>query len=122
MNRTLYAKVIFEGKTPIEFSKAVKDYLSDEFIKRRAVFVDLVNPMYEQWNSKFDELYPGVDGYDERYIRFICEKHQDALWIANSKNIGLNQVLLESKVENDAECSGYVPKIGVSMILVLCEN
>lgn len=72
MNKTLYAKVVFEGKTPIEFSKAVKDYLMDEFIKRRTIFVDLVNPMYEQWNSKFDELYPGVDGYDMYVFTPFC--------------------------------------------------
>ena len=68
--------------------------LTQEFIKRRKIAVDILNPMYEKWNKEFNDLYPGKDGYSDEYSDFIRSKQKDAINIANAKSIGMNYVKL----------------------------
>ena len=85
----------------------------------RNVFVDLVNPMYEKWNKEFDELYPGTDGYDSKYLKFICEKHREPLRIANAKDMWLNEVELRSDITECGDVYGYVKNLEVAIYLSL---
>ena len=116
---TLKVNFIFEGKAANLLPEFVKNYLISEFANRREVFVDLANPMYEKWNEEFNRMYPNVDGYDPRYLDFICEKHRDILTIANKKRIGANMVELRSEVEDDGDIHAYVKRLGVSIYAVL---
>ncbi len=56
---TMVANFTFKGLGASVLREQVKNYLIKEFVARRNVFVDLVNPMYEKWNKEFYELYPG---------------------------------------------------------------
>lgn len=85
------AKIIFSNNN---LSGWKINLLEREFIKRREIAVDILNPMYEKWNKEFDELYPGKDGYSSDYSRFIKSKQKDAIDTANSKVIGMNLVKL----------------------------
>ena len=56
--RQLIAKIVFKGENAVRLSQDVKNYLVNEFVDRRQIFVDMVNPMYEKWNKEFDAIYP----------------------------------------------------------------
>ena len=47
---TMVANFTFKGLGASVLREQVKNYLIKEFVARRNVFVDLVNPMYEKWN------------------------------------------------------------------------
>lgn len=68
--------------------------LAREFVRRREIAVDILNPMYEKWNKEFDVLYPGKDGYSDEYCNFLRSKQKDAIDMANWKSIGGNRVQL----------------------------
>lgn len=85
------AKIIFSNK---KLSGWKINVLEREFIKRRGVAVEILNPMYEKWNKEFDELYPGKNGYSDEYSNFIKSKQKGAIDIANIKSIGMNRVRL----------------------------
>lgn len=117
--RQLIAKIVFKGENAVRLSQDVKNYLMNEFVDRRQIFVDMVNPMYEKWNKEFDAIYPGKDGYSVEYMRFIYNKHRKPLQIANDINIGLNEVKLCSDFDDNGDIYGYVEKIGVCIYLAL---
>ncbi len=85
------AKILFSNK---KLSGWKINILEQEFIERREIAVDILNPMYEKWNKEFHELYPDKDGYSTEYSCFIRSKQKDAIDIANSKSIGMNRVKL----------------------------
>ena len=43
--RQLIAKMVFKGENAVRLSQDVKNYLVKEFVDRRQIFVDMVNPM-----------------------------------------------------------------------------
>lgn len=116
---TMVANFTFKGLGASVLREYVKNYLIKEFVARRNVFVDLVNPMYEKWNKEFDELYPGTDGYDSKYLKFICEKHREPLRIANAKDMWLNEVELRSDITECGDVYGYVKNLEVAIYLSL---
>lgn len=116
---TMKANFTFKGLGASVLNEQVKYYLIKEFVARRNVFVNMVNPMYEKWNKEFNELYPGVDGYDSEYSKFICEKHKAPLEIANAKNMWLNEVELRSDSIECGDIYGYVKKLEVEIYLSL---
>ena len=85
------AKIIFSNSN---LSGWKINLLEREFIERREIAIDILNPMYEKWNKEFGELYPGKNGYSSEYSRFIRSKQKDAIDIANAKSIGMNRVTL----------------------------
>ena len=85
------AKILFSNK---KLSGWKINILEREFIERREIAVDILNPMYEKWNKEFNELYPGKNGYSDEYSNFIRSKQKDAIDIANTKAIGMNRVRL----------------------------
>ena len=85
------AKILFSNR---ELSGWKINVLEREFIERRGIAVELLNPMYEKWNKEFDKLYPGKNGYSDEYSNFIRTKQRDAIDIANTKSIGMNRVRL----------------------------
>ena len=116
---TMKANFTFKGLGASVLSEQVKNYLIEEFVTRREVFISMVNPMYEKWNKEFNELYPGVDGYDSEYLKFICEKHRTPMEIANAKDIGLNEVELRSDITEYGDIYGYVKNLEVAIYLSL---
>lgn len=117
---TLSTKFIFKGDRRIikKMPKNVKDYLIEEFVDRRSVFCDLVNPMYEEWNKEFDTIYPNTDGYSKEYINFIADKQKEALEIANNKSIGINEIILWQDIkENPGDIYGYVKELDIYIFL-----
>lgn len=100
----------------------LKDYLIDEYVKRRNVFCNLVNDKYEEWNEEFDTLHPNVDGWSDEYKRFIYLKHQEPLANANAENIGLNWLGLKSDVMLDGDVTGYCERLRVRVYLYLVES
>ena len=85
------AKIIFSNSN---LSGWKINLLEKEFIERREIAINILNPMYEKWNKEFAELYPGKNGYSSEYSRFINSKQKDAIDIANTKSIGRNLVKL----------------------------
>lgn len=85
------AKIIFSNSN---LSGWKINLLEKEFIERREIAINILNPMYEKWNKEFDELYPGKNGYSSEYSCFINSKQKDAIDIANTKSIGRNLVKL----------------------------
>ena len=85
------AKIVFSNK---KLSGWKINVLEQEFIERREIAVDILNPMYEKWNKEFYDLYPGKDGYSDEYSNFIRSKQKDAIDIANTKSIRMNCVKL----------------------------
>lgn len=116
---TMIANFTFKGLGASVLNEQVKNYLIEEFVTRREVFINMVNPMYEKWNKEFNELYPGVDGYDSEYLKFICEKHRAPLEIANAKDIWLNEVELRSDITEHADIYGYVKNLEVAIYVSL---
>lgn len=116
---TMVANFTFKGLGASVLREQVKNYLIKEFVARRNVFVDLVNPMYEKWNKEFYELYPGKNGYDLEYSKFICEKHREPLRIANAKDMWLNEVELRSDITECGEIYGYVKNLEVAIYVSL---
>lgn len=112
-----YFEAEFIFSKPVD-NEMVKNYLIDEFQRRRAIAVDLVNPMYDQWNKEFDRLYPNVDGYSDEYNKFIDEKHKDALEAAN-KLFELNLIELKSDCKNHGGFYGYCRMLDVTIELIL---
>ena len=60
------AKILFSNK---KLSGWKINILEQEFIERREIAVDILNPMYEKWNKEFHELYPDKDGYSTEYSK-----------------------------------------------------
>ncbi len=116
---TMIANFTFKGLGALALKEPIKSYLIKEFVARRNVFVDLVNPMYEKWNKEFYELYPGKDGYDLEYSKFICEKHREPLRIANAKDMWLNEVELRPDITECGNVYGYVKNLEVAIYLSL---
>ena len=116
---TMVANFTFKGLGASVLREQVKNYLIKEFVARRNVFVDLVNPMYEKWNKEFYELYPGKNGYDLEYSKFIYEKHREPLRIANAKDMWLNEVELRSDITEYGDVYGYVKNLEVAIYLSL---
>lgn len=116
---TMVANFTFKGLGASVLREQVKNYLIKEFVARRNVFVDLVNPMYEKWNKEFYELYPGKNGDDLEYSKFICEKHREPLRIANAKDMWLNEVELRSDITEYGDVYGYVKNLEVAIYLSL---
>lgn len=85
------AKIIFSNSN---LSGWKINLLEKEFIERREIAINILNPMFEKWNKEFDELYPGKTGYSSEYSSFINSKQKDAIDIANTKSIGRNLVKL----------------------------
>lgn len=85
------AKIIFSNSNLLGWKI---NLLEKEFIERREIAINILNPMYEKWNKEFAELYPGKNGYSSEYSRFINSKQNDAIDIANTKSIGRNLVKL----------------------------
>lgn len=60
-------------------TKLFGKFMIDEFAKMYNFAVDKINPMYESWNKEFDVRFPGVDGFDKKYMDFIKDKHRPIL-------------------------------------------
>lgn len=116
---TMKANFTFKGLGALVLNEQVKNYLIEEFVTRREVFISMVNPMYEKWNKEFNELYPGIDGYDLEYSKFICEKHREPLEIANAKDIWLNEVELRSDITECGDIYGYVENLKLKIYVSL---
>lgn len=112
---TMKVNFTFKGLGASVLTERIKNYLIEEFVTRREVFVNMVNPMYEKWNKEFNELYPGIDGYYLEYSKFIYEKHRTPLEIANAKDIWLNEVELRSDITECGEIYGYVKNLEVAI-------
>ena len=111
------ARIIFSNKKLSGWKISV---LQQEFIERRDVAVDILNPMYEKWNKEFYELYPDSDGYSDEYSNFIRSKQKDAIDIANAKSIGMNLVRLYS--DEIGDMFGVCDKWNTTMKLYLSEE
>ena len=88
---TYTAKILFTNETLSDWKMKV---LTQEFVDRREIAIDIFNPMYEKWNKEFSELYPNKNGYSKEYSNFIRFKQKDGIDTANSKTIGTNRVWL----------------------------
>lgn len=119
--RQLKCKFVFKGGAADLLTKDVEDYLIKEFVDRREIFINMVNPMYEKWNQEFDSMHPDKDGYSVEYLNFIYEKHREPLKIANDRDIFLNEVKLTSDFNGGGEIYGYIEKLKVCLYLTLCE-
>lgn len=111
------AKIIFSNK---KLSGWEINLLEREFIKRREIAVDILNPMYEKWNKEFDKIYPGKDGYSKEYSCFIRSKQKDAIDVANSKSIGMNRVKLY--LSDMCDIFGVCSKYNTTMELCLVKE
>ena len=117
--RQLECRFIFKGYAAKMLSEEVKNYLIKEFVDRREVFINMVNPMYETWNAEFDRIHPNVDGYSNEYLNFIYEKHRKPLLVANNEDLYLNEVKLCSDYNGGGDIYGYIGKFGVCLYLTL---
>ena len=88
---TYIAKILFTNKTLSDVKIGI---LKREFVERREIAVNILNPMYEKWNKEFNELYPNKNGYSNEYLNFIRSKQMDAINTANAKTVGKNHVQL----------------------------
>lgn len=71
-------KVVFDytGSFYGSIGDFIKEIMQMEYVRAYNAFCELVNPMYEIWNKKFNELYPNVtkEEYDELYTNYIRGK------------------------------------------------
>lgn len=71
-------KVVFDytGNFVGSVGDFIKEFMQTEYVRAYNAYCELVNPMYEIWNKKFNELYPNVtkEEYDELYMNFIRRK------------------------------------------------
>lgn len=71
-------KVVFDytGNFVGSAGDFIKWLMQTEYVKAYNAYCELVNPMYEIWNKRFNELYPNVskEEYDELYMNFIRGK------------------------------------------------
>lgn len=117
--RQLKVKFVFKGTGADSLPKELENYIIKEFVDRREIFINMVNPMYEKWNEEFDALYPNKDGYSTEYLNYIYEKHREPLRIANENNIRLNVVELRSDVNDGGDIYGYIEKLGICVYLTI---
>ena len=111
------AQIVFSNK---KLSGLKSKVLAREFIERREIAIDILNPMYEKWNKEFFDLYPGKDGYSYEYSDFIRSKQKDAIDIANAKFIGMNRVKL--CLDEMGDIFGVCGKWNTTMELYLIEK
>ena len=69
----------------------IKTIYVGDFVRKREILVDMLNPMYEAWNNEFDETDheilendPLEDYGGTAYCNFIREKQERYLAIVNS--------------------------------------
>lgn len=71
-------KVVFDytGSFYGSIGDFIKEFMQAEYVRAYNAYCELVNPMYEIWNKRFDELYPNVtkEEYDELYTNYIRGK------------------------------------------------
>ena len=80
--------------------------LEDEFMARRNFAVELLNDKYETWNTEYDAIDPDNKGCDySEYCKFIAEKQDEYLNIANDKMLKTNYILL--KTDPNESCDIY---------------
>ena len=113
---TYIAKILFTNKTLSDWERKL---LTQEFVDRREIAVDIFNPMYEKWNKEFYELYPNKNGYSKEYSNFIRSKQKDGINIANSKTIGTNCVQLH--LDEDGDIFGVCDKWNTTIKLYLVQ-
>ena len=111
------AQIVFSNK---KLSGWKINVLEREFIERREIAVDILNPMYKKWNKEFDDLYPGKDGYSDEYSNFIRSKQKDAIDIANAKSIRMNRVKLD--LDEIGDIFGVCGKWNTTMKLCLIKE
>lgn len=68
-----------EKRKPIQ--KALMEQL---YIPARSLFVEALNPHYEEWNNEFDEKYPEKDGYSQEYCDFLTERQREVIQKVNN--------------------------------------
>lgn len=113
---TYIAKILFTNKT---LSGWKTEVLTQEFVNRRKIAVDILNPMYEKWNKEFNELYPNKNGYSKEYSNFIRSKQKDGIDTANSKTIGTNRVQL--RLDKDGDIFGVCDEWNTTIKLCLVQ-
>lgn len=61
----------------------VQKMIMDELVKGQNYLAEKCNPMYEEWNARFDQLYPNDDedrfDPDSKYMNFIRAKQDRVL-------------------------------------------
>ena len=71
-------KVVFDytGSFYGSIGDFIKEYMQAKYVIAYNAYCELVNPMYEIWNKKFNELYPDVskEEYYELYTNYIRGK------------------------------------------------
>ena len=77
-NNNLYCRPKFHYSKTIHDSY-LRDLLERLFILGRNMACDVLNPYYEEWNKEFEDLYPGINGEDPRYNKFIADKQRNEL-------------------------------------------
>lgn len=95
-----------------------KSILEREFVERREMAVDIVNPMFEIWNEEFDNLYPDKDGYSNEYSNFIREKQEYAINMANSKRLNCSNYV-KLRLDEIGDIFGVCDKWDTTIKLVL---
>lgn len=111
------AHIVFNNK---KLSAWQINVLEREFVRRREIAVDILNPMYEKWNGEFSSLYPDKDGYSDEYFNFIRSKQKDAIDMANWKSIGGNRVWL--CLDEECDIFGVCNKWDTTIELCLTEK
>jgi hypothetical protein len=89
----MYYKAVYLYKNAYGLlNEKTKSKIQKEFMNRRNKAVELLNPMYEKWNSEFNQKYPGLDGESDEYAEFICQKQDSVLKTVNAMDIDNNLV------------------------------
>lgn len=102
-------------------SERRKNKLIKEFMAKREMLVDLLNPRYETWNAEFDLLNPDEVSENDpmkdyggtAYCKFITDKQRTYANIVNAKNPKKVQI----KIDDTGDIYGEKDGVEISLYL-----
>ena len=97
-----------------------KSILVQDFLKKREMLVDLLNPNYERWNAEFDQLGIKVEDDDPlkdfggtEYCKFIRSKQEAFADIVNYNRISP----VELRISETGHIYGVCNNIELKLVL-----
>ena len=107
------------------FNKKVDAKLQDalimDFVEKRDILVERLNPHYEEWNAEFDTLGKPVMENDPledfggtEYCKFITAKQQEYADKVNEER----KSLVELKISKDGDIYGVYKDVKIKLRLV----